>query len=213
MPMVTDEPVTSTSFFSRLRSSGVIVVFSPCFGFSPLDVQTVLRARALPANRSAGEPSALSCSSRFDFAGSSRGSARSVASKETPMLSDLKLGPVRSAVAVIDAASPEALSTFACSNSVGVGLGSGDWLEDDESSESNHEHPDRTRASATTPPWILLLRFTPITLPCPRGINNFHSPFRDASRPNPRPPRHPTRGHGIVVLEITPPEPTREEES
>src|SRR5699024_2032580 len=30
---------------------------------------------------------------------------------------------------------------------------------------------------------------------------------------NPRPPRHPTRGHGIVVLEITPPEPTREEES
>src|SRR5699024_7554909 len=95
-------------------------------------------------------------------------------------------------------------------NSVGVGLGSGDWLEDDESSESNHEHPDRTRASATTPPWILLLRFTPITLPCPRGINNFHSPFRDASRPK-HPPHHdshpvriPTPPPRIPLLRFTP---------
>src|SRR5699024_6474031 len=151
-------------------------------------------------------------SSRLDCAGSSRGSARSVASNEIPTLSAVRPGPVRSVDAVTTASSPETAPANDCSNSVGVGLGSGDWLEDDESSESNHEHPDRTRASATTPPWILLLRFTPITLPCPRGINTFHSPFRDASRPNPRPPRHPTRGHGIVVLEITPPEPTREED-
>src|SRR5699024_10748811 len=98
-----------------------------------------------------------------------------------------------------------------CSNSVGVGLGS---CVGDEPSGPNNEHPDRTRASATTPPWILLLRFTPTTLPCPGGINNFHSPCRDAptapprdatpphpyrpSCPNPHPPRYPTSGHGIV---------------
>jgi hypothetical protein len=187
--MVTDEPVASTSFFSLFRSSGVMVTFSPCLGFSPLEVQNNLRSRALPPKRSAGDPSVFSCSSRLDCAGSRRGSARSVASNETPTLSAVSREPSRSAVAVTTASSPETAPANDCSNSVGVGLGSGDWLEDDDSSESNHEHPDRTRASATTPPWILLLRFTPITLPCPRGINNFHSPFRDASRPR-HPPHH-----------------------
>src|SRR5699024_5329160 len=38
------------------------------------------------------------------------------------------------------------------------------------------------------------------------------TPPRQPSSPNPHPPRHPPRGHGIVVLEITPPEPTRGEE-
>src|SRR5699024_7703984 len=180
MPMVTGDPVASTSFFSLLRSSGVTVTFSSCFGFSPFDVQNVLRSRALPPNRSAGEPSDSNCSPRLDSAGSSRGSARSVGSNETPMLFAVRPGPVRSVVAVMVAASPVTGSANDCSKSVGVG----DWLaEEDESSASVHEHPAKRRASVRPAPRMFLLIFTAITLPCSPGFDNFDSGDLKIDRP------------------------------
>src|SRR5699024_6808972 len=117
----------------------------------PLDAHTVLRSSALPPNRSAGDPRDVNCSSRLESSGSSRGSARSVASKDTPMLSAVKPGPCCSAPTVIVASSPETAPANDWTNSVGVGLGSAVWsAEGEEPSESDQEHPVKSRARATT---------------------------------------------------------------
>src|SRR5699024_8426540 len=152
MPSVTVDPVVSTSFLRRLRSSGVTVTFSSCLGFSPVDVQNVRRSRAFPPNRNAGEPRLISCSSRLEAFGSRRGSARSVASKEIPRLSSLSDRPFFVDVASIDAFAPLTLPIVDCSNSVRVGLGSEvlSVCGDDGSSESGSEHPASNTARAQT---------------------------------------------------------------
>ena len=108
--------------------------------------------------------------------GSSRGSAKSVVSKEIPTFSEEIRGPSRSPVAVIADASPVVASANDCSGSVGVGFGSAVCSDEgDGPSESDPVHPAKRRASAKTLPWILRLMSTAITLLCSLGINNWSS--------------------------------------
>lgn len=62
---------TDVVTIDAMRGDGDLFVV---FLLLPFDVQNVLRSRALPPDRSAGDPSDVSCSSRLEFAGSSRDS-------------------------------------------------------------------------------------------------------------------------------------------
>src|SRR5699024_4096386 len=106
--------------------SGVTVTFSSYLGVSPVDVQNVRRSSAFPPNRSAGEPRDLSGSSRLDESGSRGGSARSVAPKEIPRVSDRNGWPSSSTLTLISVGSPLSTESSCCSKTVGVGLGSAD---------------------------------------------------------------------------------------